>query len=134
MTTRQKVEVVEAELKRHPQLDLPLVHHFAEGVYGRELHIPKGTLLTGKIHKYSQLNVLVKGKILVLVGDHVEELEAPMILVSPPGTKRVAYACEDCVWLTVHGTDLTDLGEIEDHFIAGSDAEYLEFESRRLLR
>ena len=134
LSTRQKVELIEEELKTYPQLDLPLVHYFSEGVYGRELRIPAGTLLTGKIHKYSQLNVLLKGRILVLVGDQVEDLTAPQVIVSPPGTKRVAYAVEDCAWLTVHGTSLTDLGEIEDHFIARDDAEYLEFESRRALR
>lgn len=124
---RAMVNKAEAELLKFPQLDLPVTHHFSHGIYARELFIPKDTILTGKIHKFPQLNILLKGEISVLTEQGIERKTAPFVVSSPAGTKRIAYAHEDCVWITVHGTHETDLEKIEEQFIAKSDAEYLEF-------
>jgi len=51
-----------------------------------------------------------------------------------PGTKRIAEALEDCVWITVHGTDETDVELIEKTFIAQTEQEYLEFKNDSQLR
>lgn len=127
LTVREKVDLFEAEMRKAPQLDLKVEHLFSQGVYARKLFIPKGVMLTGKIHKYEQLNVLLAGELSVLVGEEVERVRPPFVVVSPPGTKRIAYAHEDSVWLTVHGTQETDLARIEAHFIAQDEVEYLAF-------
>ena len=124
---RSKVNEIEAMMRQMPQVDMPVKHHFSLGVYGRELFIPAGTLLTGKVHKYQQLNVLCQGGMSVLTEDGVKRVKAAFIVVSPAGTKRIAYAHTDCIWMTVHATDKVNLAEIEQEFIAQSDAEYLEF-------
>lgn len=124
---RAKVEAAEDEIRKLPPVELPVRHHFAKSTYGRELFIPKGTILTGKIHKYTQLNVLVAGDISVLTEDGVKRVQPPFVVVSPAGTKRIAYAHEDTIWLTIHGTDETDVDRIEQQFIAQSNAEYLDF-------
>lgn len=127
ISTRDKVFAAEAFLKEQPQVELKVIHHFSKGVYARELHIPAGVILTGEIHKFENLNILSKGKIQVLVGDVVKEIEAPFTVVSPPGTKRIARALTDCVWTTVHGTNEIDLYIIEKTFIAKTEEEWLEF-------
>lgn len=124
---RSKVIAFENLLKEYPQIELKVVHHFSKGVYARELHIPAGTILTGEIHKFTNLNILSKGRIQVLTQDGMKEVEAPFTIVSPAGTKRVARALTDCVWTTVHGTDETDLNIIEKTFIAKSEQDFLEF-------
>lgn len=124
---RQKVFALEAMLKQMPQAELKLVHHFSPGVYARELHIPADCTLTGEIHKYPQLNILSKGKISVLLEGGVQEIEAPFAVVSPAGTKRIAYAHTDCVWTTILHTDLTEVAAIEKRFIAKTEDEWLEF-------
>jgi hypothetical protein len=124
---RLKIEAMEVEMRKYEQLDCPVKHYFSEGVYAREIAIPKGAIITGKIHKYSQLNILSKGDISVLTENGVVRVQAPFTIVSPPGTKRIAYAHEECVWTTVHGTNETALEKIEGHFIAQSNQEYLEF-------
>lgn len=124
---RSKVIQFEKIMAREPQVELNVEHYFSLGLYARALEIPKGIMLTGKIHKYEQLNILAKGKMKVLVGNAVQEVTAPFIVVSPPGTKRIALALEDCIWLTVHGTHEKDLDLIEKEFIAKSEQEYLEF-------
>lgn len=123
---RARVHEAETVMREMPQLDLPVQHHFSPGVYARELSIPKGTVLTGKIHKYAQLNILAKGELTVLLDDGPKRVKAPFIVVSPAGTKRIAYAHEDSIWITVHGTRETDLEKIEEHFIAQSEQQYLE--------
>jgi hypothetical protein len=100
---------------------LPLKHSFAEGAYVREIFIPKGTVLTGKIHKHSHPNFLLKGEVIV-VTEHGgrEHLKAPMSMISKAGTNRAIFALEDTVWVTVHVTNETDLKKIEDYVIAPS--------------
>lgn len=125
--TRDKVHALEAVLKTLPQAELKLIHHFSPGVYARELHIPADCTVVGEIHKYPQLNILSKGKIRVLLEDGMVDIEAPFTVVSPAGTKRIAYAYTDCVWTTILHTNETDIPVIEKRFIAKSEKEYLEF-------
>lgn len=124
---RSAILSLETKMLKHDQLDLPVTHHFAPGVYARELFIPEGTLLTGKIHKFAHLNILLKGHILVSNMGESKELEAPLVFVSPPSTKRAGYALEDSLWLTIHPTEKTDLDLIEQEVISPSFDE-LEFD------
>ena len=127
ITDREKVLALEAEMKLMPQVELKVMHHFSPGVYARELHIPAGVMLTGKIHKYAQLNILSAGEISVLTENGVKRVSAPFTIVSPAGTKRIAIAHTDCVWTTIHGTEETDVELIEKHFTVDSEEEYLTF-------
>lgn len=113
--------------RQQPQLELDVKNYFSHGVYARELYIPKDTILTGEIHKFTNLNILVKGKIKVSIGDEIELLEAPYIVVSPPGTKRIAHTMTDCIWITIHGTFETDIDKIKEIFIADNMQEWLFF-------
>jgi quercetin dioxygenase-like cupin family protein len=108
-------------------VEMPTLDHFSHGVYARELTIPAGTVLTGKIHKFENLNVLLEGELLVLTDQGVQHVRAGQVIVSPPGTKRAAYALTNTRWLTVHGTHKTDVDEIESEFIAQDEAEFLSF-------
>ncbi len=101
-----------------PDKDCPVKHIFAPGVYAREMNLPKGLFLIGKIHKHAHLNFISKGKLRVLSESGPVELTAPCTFVSEVGTKRIVYAVEDSVWTTVHVTDETDLEKIEDYVIA----------------
>ena len=106
----------------------PLTHSFAPGVYVRQIFIPAGVLIVGKIHKHEHPNFLMKGKVSVLTeSGGVEILEAPLQMISPAGTKRVVYAHTDTVWTTIHVTEKTDLVEIEEDIIAKDYDEYEKF-------
>lgn len=125
---RQKLQQLErAIVECLPQVELKIVHHFSDGLYARELHIPKGTVLTGHIHKTQNLNIMSKGDMTVLTEDGPVRVQAPFTIVSPPGTKRAAYAHEDTVWTTIHPTELTDVDEIEKAFIVKTFDEYQLF-------
>lgn len=127
LPTRAKVQYIEDRMRELPQVAFQYKHYFSPGVYARELFIPAGTLLTGMIHKYTQLNIMSQGEMDVLVEDKIVRVRAPFTVVSPPGTKRIAYAYTDTVWTTILGTHLDTVEEIEEHFIAKSEEEYLLF-------
>ena len=94
-------------------------HMFAPGVYIRELTIPAGHLLVGKLHKQEHFNFISKGKVTVFTEQGgMETLVAPCTMISKIGTKRVLYTHEETVWSVVHPTTLTDVDEIESEVIA----------------
>ena len=96
----------------------PLKHTFADGVYVREIFIPKDMIVIGKLHKHSHPNFLMSGEVSVVTEEGIKRLKGPMSMISPAATKRVVYAHEDTVWITVHVTDKTDIEEIEEEVIA----------------
>lgn len=132
-TIREKVLAAEEFMKCQPQVEIEVIHHFSHGVYAREIHIPADTILTGEIHKFENLNILSAGEISVLTEEGVKRVRAPFTIVSPPGTKRIAYAHTNCVWTTIHGTDLKDVDNIKSHFIAATEEEWLEFSGAKQL-
>ena len=133
-TAREKIMALERELRKYSQLEDQVTHHFAPGVYARELFIPAGALLTGKIHKTEHLNIISQGTISVSNMGKSITISAPHIMVSKPGTKRAGYAHTDTVWITIHPTEETDLLKIEEQVIAKDFAELqgvLEREDQR---
>jgi len=98
----------------------PLTHHFAPGVYAREMFLPAGQTIVGKIHKHAHLNIVSKGVVIVSTEEGSKELKAPCVFTSYAGTKRAVHIKEDAIWITIHVTDKTDLKEIEKELIAAS--------------
>lgn len=105
----------------------PIKHHFAPGLYAREILIPAGTVIIGKIHRHAHVNTISAGRVLVATEFGTEEFKAPYTFVSKPGTKRAVVALEDVIWTTYHPTEETDLAKIEEHVIAPT-YEALELE------
>lgn len=107
----------------------PLEHSFSDGIYVRQISIPAGTLLTGKIHKHDHPNFLLKGEVIVVTEDGEETLIAPRAMMSKAGTKRALYAVTDLVWTTIHHnpTNTQDLDELEKIVIAPSYKDFDRF-------
>lgn len=117
-----------------PLIEGEVLHHHSYGVYGRELRVPADAVIVGHIHKFESLNVLLEGEMTVMTEAGPQRVGPGFLVVSPPGTKRAAYAHTACRWLTVHGTHETDLDLIERQFIVHTEQEYLAFvESQKLL-
>lgn len=136
---RVKIERLEGMMRQvEDQVEIKPVHRFADGLYAREIFIPKGTLLTGKIHKREHLNIVALGEISVLTEAGPQRIKAPFTMVSLPGTKRVGYAHEDTVWITVHATDETRVELVEDELVVDTYDQYqawaLAFERKGMLK
>lgn len=91
-----------------------LTHHFASGSYVRELFIPQGTLLVGKVHRYETINILLSGSITITHEDgSTEFMKAPKVYTAPAGSRKAGFAHTDTVWLNVFAAESEDLEAIE---------------------
>ena len=112
----------------------PLKHSFADGCYIRETFNPKGALLVTKIHKVTHPFFLMKGDMSILMEDGIKRIKAPHYGITPAGTKRIIYCHEDCVFVTVHATKLTDIKAIEEEVIAKDFDEFDKEEMEKFKR
>ena len=120
--SREKILNLQDEmLKMDSALDkFPVTHHFAPGVYAREMFLPADHTIVGKIHKHAHLNIISKGCVLVSTEEGTKELKGHCTFTSFAGTKRAVYVKEDTIWTTIHLTEETDLDKIESEIIAES--------------
>ena len=104
----------------------PVKHTFSDGIYVREMFVPKGMMLVGKIIKQAHHIFLMSGKIAIITEDGEKIMEGPCSVVAKGGTKRVGYALTDVVWINVHPniTDTQDLDKLEQEVIAKDYDEY----------
>lgn len=117
------VDKLEQLMLNEEQVICPVKDLFTPGLYTRSLFIPAGTFLTTEIHKTEHPFVLMSGRISVLNVDTDEttHLEGPHIGVTSPGTRRIAHAETDCIWITFHATELTDVEKIADSILVKRD-------------
>ena len=109
---------------------LPLKHSFAEGLYIREIFMPKGILLVSRLHKNSYPSFILKGEVVMLTEEGMSRIKAPCYTISPAGTKRVLYMMEDTVWVTVDSNpdNSADVEKLEKKLICESYAEFDKLE------
>ena len=108
--------------------DCTLKHYFTPkdekygcSTYAREIFLPKGSFVIGKIHRHQHLNFISKGKVKVYTEFGEKHFEAPCTFISEVGLKRAVYAEEDTIWTTVHLTEFeneSDLDKIEQEVIS----------------
>lgn len=111
---RAKIIALEASMIDLPQVDCPVRHTFAPGLYAREMTIPKGVTAVGAIHKTRHITTISKGRILMMTDEGIVEICAPYTGVSEAGIKRAAYALEDTIMTCYHPTDETDLDKLAE--------------------
>ena len=136
LSIREKILTIEDRMREHPEVMIgdccPLKHTFVDGAYVREITMPKGMLLTSKIHKICHPYFILKGDVSVLTEEGVKRIKAPYSGVTQPGTKRVLYMHEETVWTTIHVTKETDLKKIEEEIIAKSYDELPDYKGKKL--
>lgn len=131
---RKEILSIEEKMSKLPNVMLgdcfPLKHNFTDGIYTREISIPKGHLLISKIHKFSHPVFVMEGDISILSEEGIKRIKAPCMLISPVGAKRIGYAHENTKWVTVHRTNETDLKKIEEELIAKNFSDLTAEENR----
>ena len=106
----QDVMLKVAEVEQFPEP--PIEHHFAPSMYAREMFMPQGSVIIGRIHKHSHINVISKGIVEIAADGVATRYEAPITFVNNPMAKRVLHAITDVIMTTIHATELTDPEEI----------------------
>jgi quercetin dioxygenase-like cupin family protein len=113
-----EIITLEKSLLELPQVDMHVEHTFANGIYARTLHVPKGAVVTGAMHRFEQINTIAKGEVHVVTTEGSAIYKAGDIFSSPAGTKRAFYAVEDTVWTTIlhNPNNVTDIDILEEFY------------------
>jgi hypothetical protein len=124
----EKIQALEQELSRLPQLtpeQRPVRHIFAPGVYLREIFLPAGVCVTGKIHLYDHA-VMVLGDVSIYSQDGgLVRVTGCETFVSSAGVKRAVVTHSDTWFTTVHPnpTNERDLDKLAAMFTVDDYAQ-----------
>lgn len=103
---RQRFEELEKKLFELPQLteeDFNLVEYKVGGMYGRQITVPKGALITGRVYKRDHLEIMLSGDIYILSANGgVTHYTGYNVIPAKAGKRQAGFAIEDTVWLTVN--------------------------------
>ena len=127
---RAAVFELEAHVLRKPQIYIPIERHFCEGVYARKMTMPADSVVTGKIHLHSQINIISKGHMAVFTGTDLKDMFSGDHLVCEEGAKRAFYAHEESVWTVILRCDRGDVENIDQDFVVETEQQYIEFQKR----
>jgi hypothetical protein len=116
-TFKENVLLHNGSVKHHtPEMEkmMPVTHYLKDGLYTREIFMPKGTLVVSFIHKQNHPSFFLKGEMSVLLDTgEVKRIKAPMKVMTEIGTQRVAYIHEDTTWVCVYRTDAKTIEDAE---------------------
>lgn len=128
MPTREDFRNAEDRLLQLPQVDCPLQHRFAPGVYVREIEMPADTFIIGGEHKTEHFNIVLTGKALVMMDGVVHEITAPTTFVSGPGVRKTLYILETMRWQTIHANpdNEQDIDTLEHRIVTETRDDVLQ--------
>lgn len=120
--SREKVLRLQAEIEKLPQIVPPLKHLVHGGMYAREMFMPAGTIVVGRIHLHDHLCQVLGDVSVYTVGLGVARITGCHLLPSSAGAKRVLVAHADTWWTTIHANPggLTDVDELERRNVTDS--------------
>ena len=123
----------ETMMKKMPQVDMETEHIISGGLYMRKLLVPKGTALTGRIHKFDDIKIVFYGDISVLTEDgQFKRVVGHATFPGKAGVKPFALAHEDTLWATVHRVHFDNLKDIEAELFEEEDHMF-DFETGKVL-
>lgn len=133
MENREKILRLANEIIKlgQPMPDCKVKHIFSEGVYVRQVTMPAGSLIIGRIHTTEHLNEVISGECLIYTAD--EELvlrKEGDIFISKAGSQKVGRCLTDVVFRTIHATNETNVEKLEQEL---SVLTYEELENDQLI-
>ena len=102
--SREKILALQGELGKMPQLteaERPVKHIFAPGLYLREIFMPAGSCVVGKIHKKDHA-VFFLGDATIYSNEGTHRITGCETFISKAGVKRALYMHADTWFTTVH--------------------------------
>jgi hypothetical protein len=130
-----RIESLEKYLLTLPQAEAPLKEYFGDRVYVRERLFKKGTFITGRVHKYDHVSIMVSGELSMWTAeDGLVNLKGYNAVRAKSGVKRVGFVVEDTLWITAHylGEGVSSLNA-EDALTCMTYREYLDFKNNTLI-
>lgn len=77
-------------------------HKFCPGLYVREIYVPAGFVVVGKMHTGYSFFMIVQGEATVWTTMGMKRVKAPFLTVTGPGDKRVGYAHENTIAISFY--------------------------------
>lgn len=135
-TPREKIDLLVKHLSSFPQVELPVNHHFAPGIYMRELPVPADLIIVGKVHKFKHFKMLLKGDVTFVTEGGTFRAQAPFIMNGEVGECIAFYAHTDMSLMTVHALDrdMNSEKELEDYFTCENYEKFEQYEQILLLK
>lgn len=133
--TPEQLAKLATVLAAAPQIDIPVEHFFAPGMYVRKCTIQAGAYVIGKKHRHRHPTMLVKGEATINTDAGMVRISAPHIWISQEGAQRALYTHSECEFVTVHlnPDDTQDLEAIEaDVIVPQTLAELTNPEAARI--
>jgi len=138
ITGRENILSIQEKIEKMPNAlwgnAFPLKHSFAEGLYIREVFLPRGYIIVTRIFKKSHATFMMVGDCSVLTEKGIMRVKAPFHMVTPVGTKRVIYTHDDTAWITIHANpdNIRDIDELE-RINATNDYKELDEEEKKFV-
>jgi len=115
----EKVRVVQNEMLKMPQVDLPVHHTLHGGMYSRSLVIPAGVAIAGAFILVPTM-LIVSGNVTVYANDQAYEIDGYQVLVASAGRKQLFVAHSDTSMTMLFATTATTVEAAEDEFTSES--------------
>ena len=129
VTTTAKVIRLQAQMLALPQEPVASVFAHGGGIAAKAVLMRSGTMAIGAMHRFENMSLMTRGDISVATESGVVRhtvTDAPILIISPPGTKRAAYVHADTYWVSLHATDKSTVEEVEAEFIVSDETEFLK--------
>lgn len=99
------------------EVDLGTIHHFSDGLYAKQMLIPKGFIAGSHAHTYSHFSILAKGRVILRTDEYNQEYAAPACIEIKAGVHHMIEALEDSAWFCIHATTETDPNKVDEVLI-----------------
>lgn len=83
------------------EVEIPLEETYYNSTYTRTGIIPKDTIIIGRLHRGATLNIVLEGKIIIMIEGREFLAQAGDTFVTPPMTKKLGRTIEDTKFMNV---------------------------------
>jgi hypothetical protein len=125
---REKIEIIEWYLRKNfddISYELPIKNAVVGGIYERELTIPQGVIVIGKVHTEPHKCFLRKGDLSVMTDDGIKRVQAPYSFDAPANIKKIGLSHTECVFSTYHEVNTENIKELEEKLFVDSDLSWV---------
>ena len=89
----------------------------------------KGQVILGCIHNHLHAWFLMTGKVTINDNGEIIDHIAPCYTISKPGARRVIYACEDSIFISVHKnpSNTRNIKKLEKEIVSITKKKYNKY-------
>ncbi len=110
-----------------------IVEYFASNTYVREMVIPEGTCVIGRVHLHDCINILLEGEILIADNEgNQKHMKAPQIFIAKAGHQKAGFALKETRWLNCFSCKEDKLAGFVEEFTVETEEEYLKLLENKL--